>query len=66
VSIARRASAAAHHLFAIGEGRLQIARGVRTAFALIIPVMAGHLIGQPLFSWAALGGWLGSLADKGG
>ncbi|MFI5243124.1 MAG: hypothetical protein ACHQRL_08955, partial [Gemmatimonadales bacterium] len=66
MSIARRASAAARHLFAIGEGRLQIARGVRTAFALIVPVIAGDLLGQPLFSWAALGGWLGSLADKGG
>jgi len=50
----------------MGEGRLQIGRGVRTAFALIVPVIAGDLLAQPLFSWAALGGWLGSLADKGG
>ncbi len=66
MSIAQRTSGIARHLFAMGEGRLQIGRGVRTAFALIVPVIAGDLLGQPLFSWAALGGWLGSLADKGG
>lgn len=62
----RRGTHTARHLFAIGEGKLAIGRGVRTAFALLIPVIAGDLLGQPLFSWAALGGWLGSLADKGG
>lgn len=66
MSIASRVSGVARHLFALGEGRLQIGRGVRTAFALILPVIAGDLLAQPLFSWAALGGWLGSLADKGG
>jgi uncharacterized membrane protein YccC len=66
VSTARRTSGIARHLFAIGEGRLQIGRGVRTAFALIVPVVVGDLLAQPLLSWAALGGWLGSLADKGG
>ena len=50
----------------MGEGQLQIGRGVRTAFALIVPVIVGDLLAQPLLSWAALGGWLGSLADKGG
>ena len=62
----RRAEALAHRLFAMGEGKLAIGRGVRTAFALLIPVIAGDLLGQPAFAWAALGGWLGSLADKGG
>src|SRR3954471_8115993 len=62
----QRATHTARHLFTIGEGELAIGRGVRTAFALLIPVIAGDLLGQPLFSWAALGGWLGSLADKGG
>ncbi|HMA01882.1 MAG TPA: FUSC family protein, partial [Gemmatimonadaceae bacterium] len=62
----RRETHTARHLFAIGEGKLAIGRGVRTAFALLIPVIAGDLLAQPLFSWAALGGWLGSLADKGG
>ena len=66
MSIAQRTSGVARHLFSIGEGKLQIGRGVRTAFALLIPVIAGDLLAQPLFSWAALGGWLGSLADKGG
>jgi uncharacterized membrane protein YccC len=66
VSLVRRAAESARHLFAMGEGKLAIGRGVRTAFALLIPVIAGDLLNQPLFSWAALGGWLGSLADKGG
>ena len=66
MNIVRRVSGVARHLFAMGEGKLQIGRGVRTAFALIVPVIAGDLLAQPLFSWAALGGWLGSLADKGG
>ena len=62
----RSAAQTARQLFAIGNGKLAIGRGVRTAFALLIPVIAGDLLAQPLFSWAALGGWLGSLADKGG
>ena len=62
----QRAKQTARHLFAIGKGKLAIGRGVRTAFALLIPVIAGDILSQPLFSWAALGGWLGSLADKGG
>ena len=62
----QRATRTARQLFAIGEGKLAIGRGVRTAFALLIPVIAGDLLNQPLFSWAALGGWLGSLVDKGG
>jgi len=66
VSIARRANDTARRLFAIGAGQLAVGRGVRTAFALIVPVIAGDLLNQPLFSWAALGGGLGSLADKGG
>ena len=66
MSAGQRATQTARHLFAIGEGKLAIGRGVRTAFALLIPVIAGDILGQPLFSWAALGGWLGSLADKGG
>jgi uncharacterized membrane protein YccC len=66
VSAGRRATQAARQLFAIGDGDLAIGRGVRTAFALLIPVIAGDILNQPLFSWAALGGWLGSLADKGG
>ena len=61
-----RAAQTARQLFSIGEGKLAIGRGVRTAFALLIPVIAGDILGQPFFSWAALGGWLGSLADKGG
>lgn len=66
MSVAQRASGIARHLFALSEGKLAIGRGVRTAFALLIPVIAGDLLSQPLYSWAALGGWLGSLADKGG
>jgi uncharacterized membrane protein YccC len=66
VNAGRRATQTARQLFAIGEGKLAIGRGVRTAFALLIPVIAGDLLSQPLFSWAALGGWLGSLVDKGG
>ncbi|MEO7039815.1 MAG: FUSC family protein [Gemmatimonadaceae bacterium] len=66
MSLLRRASTTIRHLFVLGEGRLQWGRGVRTAFALIVPVIAGDLLAQPFFSWAALGGWLGSLADKGG
>lgn len=66
MSPGRRASETARHLFAVGDGKLAIGRGVRTAFALLIPVIAGDILGQPLLSWAALGGWLGSLADKGG
>jgi uncharacterized membrane protein YccC len=66
VNAGQRATHTARHLFAIGEGKLAIGRGVRTAFALLIPVIAGDILGQPLFAWAALGGWLGSLADKGG
>jgi uncharacterized membrane protein YccC len=66
VSAGRRATQTARHLFVIGAGKLAIGRGVRTAFALLIPVIAGDILGQPLFSWAALGGWLGSLVDKGG
>jgi uncharacterized membrane protein YccC len=66
VTAGRRATQTARHLFVIGEGKLAIGRGVRTAFALLIPVIAGDILSQPLFSWAALGGWLGSLVDKGG
>jgi uncharacterized membrane protein YccC len=66
VNAGTRAAHTARQLFSIGEGKLAIGRGVRTAFALLIPVIAGDLLGQPFFSWAALGGWLGSLTDKGG
>jgi uncharacterized membrane protein YccC len=66
VSAGRRVTQSARQLFAIGEGKLAIGRGVRTAFALLIPVIAGDILDQPLFAWAALGGWLGSLVDKGG
>jgi uncharacterized membrane protein YccC len=62
----RRANDTARRLFSMGAGKLAIGRGIRTAFALIVPVIAGDLLNQPLLSWAALGGWLGSLADKGG
>ena len=61
-----RATQTARHLFVIGEGKLAIGRGVRTAFALLVPVIVGDILGQPLYSWAALGGWRGSLVDKGG
>ncbi|MFI5243101.1 MAG: FUSC family protein, partial [Gemmatimonadales bacterium] len=53
-------------LFVLNRGRPVIGRGVRTAFALLVPIIVGDALGQPLFAWAALGGWLGSLADKGG
>ncbi len=66
MSIARGIAGVARQLFVIDKGKLQIGRGVRTALALLIPVIAGDLLAQPLFSWAALGGWLGSLVDKGG
>lgn len=66
MTLARRVNDRARRLFVLGAGKLAIGRGVRTAFALLIPVVAGDLLGDPLFSWAALGGWLGSLADKGG
>jgi uncharacterized membrane protein YccC len=66
MSAGQRATRTARQLFALGEGQLAFGRGVRTAFALLIPVIAGDLLSQPAFSWAALGGWLGSLADKGG
>jgi uncharacterized membrane protein YccC len=66
VNAGQRATQTARHLFTIGEGKLAIGRGVRTAFALLIPVIAGDILSQPLFAWAALGGWLGSLVDKGG
>jgi uncharacterized membrane protein YccC len=66
MTIARRANDRVRRLFVMGAGKLAIGRGVRTAFALLIPVIVGDLLNQPLFSWAALGGWLGSLADKGG
>ena len=66
MNIARRANDQVRRLFAMNAGKLAIGRGVRTAFALLVPVVVGDLLNQPLFSWAALGGWLGSLADKGG
>ncbi|HEV7704793.1 MAG TPA: FUSC family protein [Gemmatimonadaceae bacterium] len=66
MNIVRRANDRVRRLFAMGAGKLAIGRGVRTAFALLVPVIVGDLLNQPLFSWAALGGWLGSLADKGG
>ena len=66
MNMRRRANDMARRLFGMGAGKLAIGRGVRTAFALLIPVLAGDLLNQPLLSWAALGGWLGSLADKGG
>lgn len=66
MTIARRANDRVRRLFVMGAGKLAIGRGVRTAFALLIPVIVGDVLSDPLFSWAALGGWLGSLADKGG
>jgi uncharacterized membrane protein YccC len=66
VSAGRRVAQTARQLFAIGDGKLAIGRGVRTAFALLVPVIAGDILNQPLFAWAALGGWLGSLVEKGG
>ncbi|MBA2685079.1 MAG: FUSC family protein [Gemmatimonadaceae bacterium] len=66
MGIARRTTGVARHLFVLNQGTLQIGRGVRTAFALLVPVVAADLLVQPFFAWAALGGWLGSLADKGG
>lgn len=66
MTLARRVIDPVRRLFALNEGRPVFGRGIRTAFALLVPIVAGDLLGQPLFAWAGLGGWLGSLADKGG
>ena len=66
MTLARRVIDPVRRLFALNEGRPVFGRGIRTAFALLVPIIAGDLLGQPLFAWAGLGGWLGSLADKGG
>ncbi|MDF1505997.1 hypothetical protein PYV61_23795, partial [Roseisolibacter sp. H3M3-2] len=40
--------------------------GLRAATATVAPIVAAALLGEPELLWAALGGWLGSLADAGG
>lgn len=66
MTLARGVVDLVRRLFALSRGRPVFGRGIRTAFALLVPIVGGDLLGQPLFAWAALGGWLGSLADKGG
>lgn len=66
MTLARRVIDPVRRLFALNEGRPVFGRGIRTAFALLVPIIAGDLLVHPLFAWAGLGGWLGSLADKGG
>ncbi|GLC27851.1 FUSC family protein [Roseisolibacter agri] len=40
--------------------------GLRAATATVVPIVLAALLRQPLLIWAALGGWLTSLADAGG
>jgi uncharacterized membrane protein YccC len=41
-------------------------RGLRAAVAVLVPVLAAQLLHAPAASWATLGGFLTTVADKGG
>jgi uncharacterized membrane protein YccC len=51
---------------ALEAGRPQWLAGLRTATALMVPLLAGYLLHRSEMVWAALGGWLTMLADPGG
>jgi uncharacterized membrane protein YccC len=40
--------------------------GLRAATATVVPILISAVTGQQILIWAALGGWLTSLADTGG
>lgn len=47
--------------------RPAIGSGLRAAISTIVPLLVGHYLGMPaIASWGSLGGFSGSLADKGG
>jgi hypothetical protein len=50
----------------IAEARPDFLTGLRAATATVLPLFFGTLHGQLAFTWMALGGWLGTLADAGG
>ncbi len=43
-----------------------VATGLRAAAATLLPLYLASSLGRPALAWAALGGWLGTLADPGG
>src|SRR6185295_3617602 len=47
-------------------GRPQWVAGLRTASALMVPLLFGFILHRPEMLWPALGGWLAMLADPGG
>jgi len=50
----------------IAAAKPAFALGLRAATATIAPLVIGDALGQPLFGWMALGGWLCAIADPGG
>jgi hypothetical protein len=45
---------------------LQVAIALRTGIATVVPFYLAIALDRPMLMWAALGGWLGALADPGG
>lgn len=52
--------------FAVDAPRPDWIAGLRAATAMMLPLAAGWTLQRPELVWAALGGWLGMLADPGG
>ena len=51
---------------ALDAARPQWGAGLRAATAMMVPLALGWVTHRPELIWAALGGWLGMLADPGG
>lgn len=62
-----RASHAIRSATALSAARPAYAAGIRASIATVIPLAAGHLLGDPAAgTWMSLGGFLGALSDRGG
>ncbi len=67
MAVFRRATHAIRSATAVTGARPAYAAGIRASVATVIPLAAGHLLGDPAAgTWMSLGGFNGALSDRGG
>src|SRR5258708_19464527 len=67
MAVVRRATHAIRSATAVTGARPAYAAGIRASIATVIPLAAGHLLGDPAAgTWMSLGGFNGALSDRGG
>src|SRR5258708_12368099 len=67
MAVFRRATHAIRSATAVTGARPAYAAGIRASIATVIPLAAGHLLGDPAAgTWMSLGGFNGALSDRGG